>query len=248
MGEFKNGIERIGSTDTSSSTSVVLPALRSGLVVAYKSVTEVYVNVGSIDIEGTLYSLLSRVIVDCSGVGSATTYYLYVKTPSSGTDLTLSEITLTTDTPSWNSSYGYEGHATHGRWIGTFTTDLSGNVPESMDAATEFIQPSSDGIVEIQTTEIVEAKVLTDAGFDSETGDTGKTFVLTTANLTADREATLPVATGSGVRLGFLIESSNDNYFFKITPDQTNPCQILGTETAGDSVWATHTQEHVILS
>jgi len=76
----------------------------------------------------------------------------------------------------------------------------------------------------------IEAKTLTDAGFDIEVDETKTTFVCTIAGLTADRSGNLPPATGSGVEYCFYIADGDDSYDFRVEPDGTD---TIGAGAAG---------------
>ncbi|MHA1170233.1 MAG: hypothetical protein ACTSRU_20590 [Candidatus Hodarchaeales archaeon] len=106
---------------------------------------------------------------------------------------------------------------------------------EDTDEGTNYIILTIPSAVDSNETFIVgnwriEAKTLTDAGFNIEVDETHTTFVCTITGLTADRAGVLPPATGSGVEYYFYILDGDDTYAFQVQPDSTD---IIGTGGAG---------------
>jgi hypothetical protein len=87
---------------------------------------------------------------------------------------------------------------------------------------------------------------LTTAGFDVEVADANKLYTLTIAGLTANRTATLPAFTGSGLKWGFAIVDGDDTYDFLVDPDGTD--QILTTSAAGDYLGADDAGDFIIIT
>jgi hypothetical protein len=92
---------------------------------------------------------------------------------------------------------------------------------------------------------IISAQTLTTAGFDVEITDTNTVFACTIAGLTDNRAAVLPVATGSGVLIEFLVIDGDDTYDFRVDPDGTD--QIITTSAAGDYLGADDAGDYIEL-
>lgn len=79
---------------------------REGLVVTIKDADELYVSGGAIEINGTVYDLKSTLTVPLGSVSGNVLYYIYADAPSSGTALTLTDITVSSTPPTFDDSRG----------------------------------------------------------------------------------------------------------------------------------------------
>lgn len=171
-----------------------------------------------------------------ASLNASTLYYIYVSAPAPGAALAADNVTIATVEPVEIEAYGYPGHATHGRWIGSFVTDADGYIVDPVQAPSEFLKCETDGTIAPAIKRRVASKTLTDSGFTVLPTDTARVFNIGITGLSDNAVVSLPAATGSGATVGFFINDGDDTYDVRVDPDGTD--RIIGTSADGDYLGA----------
>jgi hypothetical protein len=104
--------------------SANIRAYRQGMQVTIKDATNLYVAGGAIEISGAIYSVDAQLTIPTGTLTAASTYYLYVNAPATGTTLVAGQFSISATVPAYNHAKGafyMTGDATK-RWMSTIKT------------------------------------------------------------------------------------------------------------------------------
>jgi len=125
---------------TATGGNASMRGYKSGLIVSYKDSDEITVGGGAVEIGDVVYRLESSTDLQLTGMGVDETWYVYVTAPASGLTLSVSELSTSKTSPTWDDAKaGYYNGSSRCIFLLT-TTDASVVRPFNSDGHTVLYQ------------------------------------------------------------------------------------------------------------